>query len=165
MNKSEILIKPHHFVDILTAYGEGQSRLSPHPYGHALHIVTRRVLDQRDVPLHLTTDADSVCLPCRHNRDGRCADAMPPRYAGFPGVPSRKEEWNTLIDSRWCREMRISTGDILSAAELSRRIWAARRRIPRIYRELPKSHIADLRRRLEKGISLFLEIQAGYQEG
>jgi hypothetical protein len=157
MDENEILIKPHHFVDILAAFGEGQLSYSPHPYGHALHVAARRILEQRDAQLHLTTEADAICAPCRYNRDGRCADAMPTRYAGFPRVPSGKQEWNSLIDTRWCRELEIRPGDTFPAAELCRRVWAIRRRLPRIYCELPRRLVSDLRQRLGKGITLFLE--------
>jgi hypothetical protein len=30
-------IKPHHFVDIITAFGEGRTEFQPHPYGLAVH--------------------------------------------------------------------------------------------------------------------------------
>ena len=160
MDKDRILIKPHHFVDIIAAYGAGQTVFSPHPYGHALHVVARRILEERGLTLLITGEVDSICAPCRCNRDGRCIDAMPERYSGFPKIPRGKGEWNTLIDTRWCREMGLSFGALLPAPELGRRLLDVSRRIPRIYRELPGEYSTDLRRNLEKGLLLFLRNQA-----
>ena len=44
-----IRIKPHHFIDIIAAIGRGQTVFEAHPYGHAVHTVAHRVLDDRDV--------------------------------------------------------------------------------------------------------------------
>jgi hypothetical protein len=156
MDKGEILIKPHHFVDILAARGAGQTRFSPHPYGHALHIVAHRLLMRDGSRLRITTGADAICEPCRFNIDRRCTDSMPDRYARYPRVPGSKGEWNILIDTRWCGQMGLTSGDILSVPELSRRILEVSRRIPRIYRELPREYAIDLRRNLKRGLLLFL---------
>jgi hypothetical protein len=39
-----ICIRPRHLLDILRDYGYG-IRCEPHEYGHALHIVVGRVID------------------------------------------------------------------------------------------------------------------------
>jgi len=36
--RNMIAVKPHHFVDIVTAFGDGCTEFQPHPYGHAVHM-------------------------------------------------------------------------------------------------------------------------------
>ena len=74
-----IRIKPHHFVDIITDFGRGQTAYEPHPYGHALHTVSRRVLEEPDVPLEMELGADVICAPCSHK---------PEHTAGMSGKPA-----------------------------------------------------------------------------
>ena len=62
-----LAIKPHHFVDIITAFGDGRETFAPHPYGHALHEVAAEILAARDVLLRMELGADAICLPCTHN--------------------------------------------------------------------------------------------------
>ena len=58
-----IAIKPHHFVDIITAFGRGGSEVQPHAYGHALHTVARAILGNPDVLLEMELGADDFCRP------------------------------------------------------------------------------------------------------
>jgi hypothetical protein len=67
-----ISIRPLHFVDILCDYGAGTDRFEPHPYGHAVHTVANRMLDDKDVMLEITLAPDDVCTPCSHNIEGVC---------------------------------------------------------------------------------------------
>ena len=71
-----IHIKPHHFVDILTTHGAGQTRFAPHPYGHAQHTVAAQLYAEHDVLLEIELGADDICLPCVHNIDGLCDDTI-----------------------------------------------------------------------------------------
>jgi hypothetical protein len=71
-----ISIKPHHFVDIITAFGDGFGAPAPHPYGHAVHSVTKEILADRDVVLRMEFGADAICHPCCHNLDGKCDDMI-----------------------------------------------------------------------------------------
>ena len=56
------LDKPHHFVDIVTALGDGGTDFQPHPYGHAVHSVAKELLAHRDVVLCIELGADDICL-------------------------------------------------------------------------------------------------------
>ena len=53
-----IAIKPHHFVDIITALGEGRTQFEPHPYGHAVPGVAAEILANPGVQLRIELDAD-----------------------------------------------------------------------------------------------------------
>jgi hypothetical protein len=56
-----LYIKPHHFVDILTAYGAGQATFAPHPYGHAQHTVAAQIHANHEVLLEIELGADDIC--------------------------------------------------------------------------------------------------------
>jgi len=71
-----IAIKPHHFVDIVTEFGDGGTEFQPHPYGHAVHSVVKEILGNRDVVLRIELGADDICAPCRHNINGLCDDTI-----------------------------------------------------------------------------------------
>jgi len=77
-SKSPIRMKPHHFVDIITALGEGCTAFAPHPYGHAQHTVAAEIHADHDAALRIELGADDICRPCCHNRDGRC-DVVTPK--------------------------------------------------------------------------------------
>ena len=149
-----ILIKPHHFVDIITAFGDGRTTFEPHPYGHAVHVVAEEILRHRDAALQVELNADDICAPCRHNVDGLCDDVIDTSFR--PAAPSSKREWNLLIDRRWCERLRIGQGDTFTARELCRRIRDAAGDITDIYREIPAERTADRQRKLREGIGLFL---------
>ncbi len=150
-----IAIKPHHFVDIVTAFGQGQTEFQPHPYGHAVHNVAREILDNRDVDLRMELGADDICLPCRHNIDGLCDDTIDTSFR--PEAPESKREWNLLIDRRWCERLGLRQDDQLTARELCLRIRDRAGDITDIYREIAPDMTADRQANLEKGIARFLE--------
>jgi len=150
-------IKPHHFVDILTSLGQGHPSLDPHPYGHALHKVTRELLADRDATLCIELGADDICLPCRHNVKGLCDDVIDTSYR--PLAPKSKREWNLIIDQRWCAVLGIGQGDRIAAREMCRRILDCLDEIDGIYREIPADRNARRRSGLEKGALEFLGSQ------
>ena len=94
-----ILIKPHHFIDIITALGTGRMEFEPHPYGHAVHTVAARLIGDRDALLEMELGADDICSPCVHNVDGVCDDTIDTSFR--PQAPSKKRDYNLLIDTRW----------------------------------------------------------------
>lgn len=150
-----ISIKPHHFVDIVTALGEGRADPEPHPYGHAVHTLTRRILADPDVELRMEFGADDICSPCCHNIDGLCDDTIDISFR--PQAPKSKREYNLLIDQRWVERLDIEEGDILTARALCRRIRDRAGDITDIYRETPADRTAARQSNLEKGVAEFLK--------
>ena len=59
-----IIIKPHHFVDVMRTLGDEQGEFRPHPYGHAVHTVAAKILAYRDAMLQMELGADDICKPC-----------------------------------------------------------------------------------------------------
>ena len=149
-----IRIKPHHFIDIVTAFGRGQTAFPPHPYGHALHTVAAELLPQRDALLEIELGADDVCRPCRHNVNGLCDDVIDTSFR--PDAPASKREYNLRIDERWCRRLGLAQGDRLTARQFCRRLRQRAGDITGIYRETPAARTAERQRNLHAGIEKFL---------
>jgi len=152
--RESIHIKPHHFIDIITAFGRGQTEFEPHPYGHAIHLIAGRVREDPEVPLQMELGADDICAPCSHNVNGLCDDAIDTSYR--PEAPSSKREWNLLIDARWCERLGLKQGDRLTARQFCTRLRDRAGDITDIYREMPPERTADRQRNLEKGVVSFL---------
>jgi hypothetical protein len=148
-----IRIKPHHFVDIVTSYGRGE-KFEPHPYGHAVHTVARELLRNRARILVMELGADDICGPCIHNINGVCDDVIDTSYR--PTASPRKQEWNLLIDQRWCKRLELPPGDRLAARQLCERIRDRAGDITDIYREIPSEMTAERARGLQAGIGRFL---------
>jgi hypothetical protein len=150
-----IRIKPHHFVDIITSFSSENLIFEPHPYGHAVHTVSQRVLEDRDILLEMELGADDICVPCKHNIGGICDDTIDTSFR--PKAPSSKREWNLIIDRRWCERLKLKQGDRLTAREFCERLRDSSGDITDIYREIPAERTADRARRLRAGIRRFLE--------
>lgn len=150
-----IAIKPHHFVDILTAFGDSRTEFRPHPYGHAVHRVARELLANPDLNLRIELGADDICLPCRHNDGGRCDDTIDTSFR--PQAPTSKAAYNLLIDQRWAERLGLRQDDQLTARELARRIRRAAHNIDDIYRETPVERTTQRLAKLQKGVAWFLE--------
>jgi len=146
-------IKPHHFVDIITALGEGRTQYEPHPYGHALHSVAAAILADRSLCLRIELGADDVCRPCRHNLEGLCDDTIDTSYR--PLAPKSKREWNLLLDQRWSARLGLAQGDCLTALDLCRRIQERAGDITDIYREVPGERTAHRQASLAKGVARY----------
>ena len=150
-----IAIKPHHFVDIVTAFGDGCTEFQPHPYGHAVHSVAKEILGNRDIGLTIELGADDICLPCRHNIDGLCDDTIDTSFR--PQAPKSKREYNLLIDRRWSERLGVQQDDQLTARELCSRIRDCAGDISDIYRETPSGRTAKRQAKLQRGVTKFLE--------
>ena len=153
--KDVIYIKPHHFVDIITSFGGGQTKFEPHPYGHAVHSIAERVLSKQDILLEMELGADDICKPCKHNIDGLCDDTIDTSFR--PDAPSSKREWNLMIDQRWCNRLELQQGDCLTARQFCQRLLECTRDITDTYREMPTEHTDERARKLEEGVIKFLK--------
>jgi hypothetical protein len=154
MHKEIITIKPHHFVDILTSFGDEKRAFQPHPYRHSLHTISQRILDNHDILLEIELGADDICKPCTHNVSGSCDDTIDTSFR--PTAPSSKGKWNLLIDRRWCERIKVKQGDKLNACELAERIRGYMGDITDIYREIPADRTAERTRKLLGGIRFFV---------
>ena len=149
-----IVIKPHHFIDILSDLGRGVTEYAPHPYGHAVHSVTAELLRERDVVLRMEMGADDICAPCVHNISGLCDDTIDTSYR--PTAPKSKRESNLLIDGRWCARLGIRQGDEMTARRFCELVREKAGDITDIYREIPAEMTAKRQAALMKGVEAYL---------
>jgi hypothetical protein len=153
--QSTISIKPHHFVDVITSFGTGERVFEPHPYGHAVHTVSEKIDSDREVYLKIELGIDDICRPCIHNVDGCCDDTIDTSFR--PLAPSSKNDWNLLIDQRWCKRLGIKQGDRLKARELCERIRDRKGDITDIYRENPIEKTAERSAKLIRGLEYYFK--------
>ena len=146
-----IVIKPHHFIDIVAACGDGQTHFEPHPYGHAVHSVANEILANPEIELIMELGADDICAPCEHNIGGQCQDRIDTSYR--PDAPASKRAWNLRIDDRWCERLGLSQSDRLTARQFCQRLAASTDNIDDIYREEPRTKTADRLCRLQAGVA------------
>lgn len=150
-----IRIKPHHFVDIITSFSDEELVFNPSPYGHAVHTVSEKIWQNRDILLEMELGADDICAPCIHNIDGICDDTIDTSFR--PEAPSSKREWNLMIDRRWCERLGLQQDDRLTAREFCERLQSNTDDITDIYREMPADGTAERLGRLKAGLEKFLE--------
>lgn len=92
----EIVIKPHHFMDIIKLYGSGIEVFVPdEKMDHDFYRVANTVINNPDVKVRLTIDGDDICKPCQKYRNDECKDSL-------DNVPwfKRKNEYNRALDQR-----------------------------------------------------------------
>lgn len=149
-----IAIKPHHFVDIITAWGEDRAQFEPHPYGHAVHLVSAEILANPGVQLRIELGADDICSPCRHHAGGLCDDTIDTSFR--PRAPRSKREWNLRIDRRWCQRLGLQQDDCLTAREFCLLIKDRAGDITDIYEEISPEKTAQRQAKLTRGVARFL---------
>ena len=152
----QIRIKPHHFVDIICDHGFGRDVLIPHPYGHALHLVTEQVIENPEARLVIELGADDICQPCQHNIEGGCDDTID--VTDRPAAPQSKREYNLLIDRRWCEVTGLRQGSRLTVKEFCELLCRSPREIAEIYREESADYVAERYTGLRSGIRRMLAV-------
>jgi hypothetical protein len=119
-----LLIKPHHFLDIIKLFGSGLERFVPNiEYGHDFWKVGNEILENPNVQLELTINNDAICTPCKFRRGSACSDVTSANTTDIS-----KDEWNKRIDRRLLKLLGLEDGAKLSARELCR---LARQKITR----------------------------------
>ena len=92
---NSILIKPHHFIDIIKLYGSGIDRFVPdEKMGHDFYKVANEIIDNPSVDLKLTIDGDDICKPCKKYHE-QCVDPL----MHIQGYTS-KDVYNKTLDKR-----------------------------------------------------------------
>lgn len=90
-----ILIKPHHFIDIIKLYGSGIERFVPdEKMGHDFYKVANIIVDNPSVNLKLTIHGDDICKSCK-KYNGQCIDSL----THIHGYTS-KNIYNMTLDNR-----------------------------------------------------------------
>lgn len=149
-----IRIKPHHFIDIVTALADPDAKFEPSPYGHAVHSVAEAVLADRDAQLVMELGIDDICEPCIHHRGAVCDDVIDTSFR--PEAPESKMAYNLRIDQRWCERLGVTQGSRMSAREFVRLLRDRSNELSEIYRENPPDRVGRRAEQLAKGIANFL---------
>ena len=107
-----IKLRPHHLLDIITTYGHS-GPFGPHPYGHAVHIVAKRILCDTNLQVELVVGADDICRPCKHlGPDGLCDDVLAQLDPPMP-----KQEYNDDLDRRLLAYLGLAPGAVMTVRQ------------------------------------------------
>jgi len=94
----EIIIKPHHFIDIIKLYGAGIERFIPdETMGHDFYKVANELIDHPTINVKLTVYDDDICRSCK-KYNGGCVDALT-SVSGYTG----KDAYNRTLDEKLIR--------------------------------------------------------------
>ncbi len=150
-----ILMKPHHMVDILVQFGNGEEFV-PHPYGHAVHSVAERVLSDPNLVLQMESGIDDICAPCIHNANGVCDDSIDNSWR--PQAPTSKNTWNLRIDERYYAKFSLKNGDQMTVRRFAEMVsnLTIEDFNNSLYPELPPQWNSWKLKSLKKGIAKYL---------
>jgi hypothetical protein len=151
-------LRPHHLTDIIRNIGHNRP-LKPHPYGHAQHLVTQKILDGSERSITLVVGADDLCLPCIHlQNDGLCNDVLPQLE-----IPMRKQTYNDDLDHRLLLFFGLHEGNTISLYDF---LCLIEKRFDKIVPLClhPKEDLAYRREGLRKGLEMLLKIQKPLHE-
>ena len=91
-----IIIKPHHFMDIIKLYGSGIDVFVPdEKMQHDFYKIANEIIKNPQVKLSLTIDADDICQPCVQCINGICDDELPKTLGNI-----KKDDYNKRLDQR-----------------------------------------------------------------
>lgn len=91
----EIIIKPHHFMDIIKLYGSGIEHFVPdEKMHHDFYKVANNIINDPSVSLKLTIYGDDICKPCIKYKD-ECTDLLD-HILGY----TTKNNYNQTLDKR-----------------------------------------------------------------
>jgi len=112
-------LRPHHLIDIVCDYGQGAA-FEPHPYGHAVHTVAARVIEDPDMEVEFVVAADDICVPCRHLQvDGQCDDVL-----SQLAEPVSKQSYNDGLDHKVLAFLEMQPGVQMTVSEFLDRLDA-----------------------------------------
>jgi hypothetical protein len=153
--KEMLLIKPHHFLDIIKLFGSGLEKFVPNlEYGHDFWKVGNEILENPNVQLELTLDNDAICIPCKFSNGSICT--------GVTSADSEeisKDAWNKLIDQRLFKILGLENGTKISALELCKlaKEKLTRENIFAVWKEKPIETTEKRANFLMRGIEKYLE--------
>lgn len=102
-------LRPHHVLDIVSSIGRGE-QFKPHPYGHAVHVVAARIIQDLNFDVEFIAGADEICRPCRHlTPHGLCDD-----ITIHLGVKESKQAYNDALDRRLFEYLGFPCGSVMT---------------------------------------------------
>ncbi|MBU3924989.1 DUF1284 domain-containing protein [Patescibacteria group bacterium] len=121
MENKRVNLRPHHFFDIIRAFGKESLALAegkdggikPHPYQHSFHKIAEIIRISPDLKIKIVVKCDSVCEGCIHCKSGRCDDRI-----NYRKDFASKEKLNDYADKRIMEKCLIKEGEALTPAQL-----------------------------------------------
>jgi hypothetical protein len=156
--RNVIRIKPHHFIDFMTALGEGKVVFEPHPSGHADYLIAHKLAQNPLRPLQVVLGVDDVCFPCQFHLEGTCKGEMDTAFSSYE--EASRQPLICAIDRRWCERLGIQDRETMPALDFCRRIANIADDISGIYAEIPSEQIKKRIQSLHAGLNAFLSYAA-----
>lgn len=126
-----ITVKPHHFMDIIKLYGSGIRVFVPdQKMNHDFYRIANAVVENPRTQLHLTIEADDICVPCVKCQMHECIDTLDQ----IPGFQT-KNEYNRTLDSRLIKELSLDIHKAYEAQELCNIMWKHHDVIYKVWKE------------------------------
>lgn len=124
-----IMIKPHHFIDIIKLYGKGIEVFVPDvKMGHDFYRIANLIIQNPEIKLQLTINGDDICLPCLKYHHS-CTDSI----NHIQGMTS-KNAYNMMLDQRIIQLFSLTKTDY-SAKELCQIIYQNHEYIFEVWKE------------------------------
>jgi len=131
---TEVVIKPHHFFDIIKLYGAGITCfIRDEAYHHDFYRIANQILAEPRLRLRLTIHGDDICIPCKYysaQGKGVCMDGI----SHIAGIDS-KDEWNKILDHRMISMIMPEEETVYTAVEFCQLLYENRDLIYDIWRE------------------------------
>lgn len=129
-----VVIKPHHFLDIIKLYGAGITCfVRDEAYQHDFYRIANRILADHKLPVRLTIHGDEICIPCKYysgKGNGVCTDNI----SHIAGIDS-KDVWNKVLDNRIISMVMLDEEKVYTAEEFCRLLYDNRDFIYDIWKE------------------------------
>ena len=107
-----VKLRPHHILDILRNYGYIEN-FTPHPFGHAQHLISQHLVSNRNTSIQLVNASDDICVPCKHLLpNGKCND-----QPGTLDKPVSKQNYNDALDRKLFHFLDLTENTIITFYE------------------------------------------------
>lgn len=156
---SGIIIKPHHFLDIIKLYGSGMNVFVPDKkYGHDFYRVGNIILKNKETSLVLTLNGDDICQPCKYFENGKCIDP-----SGNDKHYTSKEEWNKMIDTKLFDQLGLKEGQRITALHFCWIVKDTLRNVYEIWEGEPPEKTEKRKKNLFEGVYKYIGSNFSYK--
>lgn len=99
----DIIIKPHHLLDIFKLYGRGIEEFVPdEKFNHNFYYIGNAVIQNKIDKIKFTYEKDDICKPCKYLIEGTCSDSFK-----YEDVFYSKNKYNEKIDTKLLRALNL----------------------------------------------------------
>ena len=99
----DIIIKPHHLLDIFKLHGKGINKFIPdEKFNHDFYLIGNAVIENRVKRIKFTYNYDNICEPCNYLKNKLCTDKFT-----YHNIVYDKNDYNEKLDIRLFRLLGI----------------------------------------------------------